>query len=215
VFPRPFVVPTRYLPTINPIYSGFFPYTIGIRLKNVRYFPMALSPADFYAYSRATGVQVPEDPQERAEMAPEVLEFRRNQLKSPQQEPNILQAVGATALAGAAALGAGLAARRFMRGRGQIPQGPARSATQGVVQQDLSTLRRAAAAEPVARPVAEPIAEPVAPSRPAPGTTENALPVDRTDRLLEELGQMQASRKQALESRMSRALWTTFAENCR
>ena len=79
---------------------------------------MALSPADFYAYSRATGVQVPEDPQERAEMAPEVLEFRRNQLKAPQQEPNILQAVGATALAGVAALGAGLAARRFL-GRGQ------------------------------------------------------------------------------------------------
>ena len=166
---------------------------------------MALSPADFYAYSRATGAQVPEDPQERAEMAPEVLEFRRNQLKAPQQSPNVLQAVGATALAGAAALGAGLAARHFMRGRGQIPKGPPRSATQGVVQQDLSALRRAAAAEPAARPVAQPIAEPVAPSRPAPGTTENALPVDPTDRLLEELGQMQASRKHALETRMSRA----------
>lgn len=47
---------------------------------------MALSPADFYAYSRATGAPVPEDPRERAEMAPEVLEFRRNQLKSPESE---------------------------------------------------------------------------------------------------------------------------------
>lgn len=46
---------------------------------------MALSPADFYAYSRATGVAVPDEPEERARMAPEVLEFRRNQLK---QEPS-------------------------------------------------------------------------------------------------------------------------------
>ena len=34
---------------------------------------MALSPADFYAYSRATGVPVPEDPYEKAELAPQVL----------------------------------------------------------------------------------------------------------------------------------------------
>lgn len=159
---------------------------------------MALSPADFYAYSRATGVPVPEDPQERAEMAPEVLEFRRNQLKAPQESPNALATVGTAALGLGAAIGAGLAARRFMRGRGQIPQGPPRAANAGTVQQDLSTLRRAAEAT-------RPASEPVAPSRPAPGTTENALPVDPTDRLLEELGQMQASRKQALESRMSRA----------
>ena len=47
---------------------------------------MALSPLDFYAYSRATGAPVPESPEERAEMAPEVLEFRRNQLKAPEGE---------------------------------------------------------------------------------------------------------------------------------
>jgi hypothetical protein len=47
---------------------------------------MALSPADFYAYSRATGAPLPEDPEERAQMAPEVLEFRRNQLKAPEGE---------------------------------------------------------------------------------------------------------------------------------
>lgn len=242
---------------------------------------MALSPADFYAYSRATGVPVPEDPQERAEMAPEVLEFRRNQLKKPQESPNALATVGTAALGLGAAIGAGLAARRFMRGRGQIPQGPTRAANAGVVQQDLSTLRRAAEAT-------RPASEPVAPSRPAPGTAEeefvayrpdprelvsrqvadarrqaateellrataarrgiyqleipgvkatlielrspaavsaketgeliaqaesrplSAAPAqqdlfDPTNRLLEELGQMQASRKQALESRMSRA----------
>ena len=38
---------------------------------------MALSPADFYAYSRATGAPLPEDPEERAAMAPEVLELDR------------------------------------------------------------------------------------------------------------------------------------------
>lgn len=47
---------------------------------------MALAPADFYAYSRATGIPVPEDPEERAAMAPEVAAFRRNQLKAPEGE---------------------------------------------------------------------------------------------------------------------------------
>lgn len=47
---------------------------------------MALSPVDFYVYSRATGAPVPEDPEERARMAPEVMEFRRNQLKAPEGE---------------------------------------------------------------------------------------------------------------------------------
>ena len=77
---------------------------------------MALAPADFYAYSRATGVPVPEDPEERAEMAPEVLEFRRNQLKAPDQGGNLLGAVGA-ALAGAGILGGGFLGVRALRGR--------------------------------------------------------------------------------------------------
>jgi hypothetical protein len=33
---------------------------------------MAVSPADFYAYSRATGVQIPDDPYEKAELVPEI-----------------------------------------------------------------------------------------------------------------------------------------------
>lgn len=76
---------------------------------------MALAPADFYAYSRATGVPVPEDPEERAQMAPEVLEFRRNQLRGPQEESNLPGVIGAS-LAGLGALGAGyLGMRRFGR----------------------------------------------------------------------------------------------------
>lgn len=105
---------------------------------------MALSPADFYAYSRATGAPVPESPEERAQMAPEVLEFRRNQLKPQSQESNPL-ATAAT-LGGLAALGFG-AYRLFGRGR-QIPKGPERSATAGTVKAslpDVEAVRRAAA----------------------------------------------------------------------
>jgi len=80
---------------------------------------MAISPADFYAYSRATGVQIPEDPEERARMAPDVLQFRRNQLKAPEKPSQegfgLSQAVALGA--GLATLGlAGLGARRAFTG---------------------------------------------------------------------------------------------------
>jgi hypothetical protein len=85
---------------------------------------MALSPADFYSYSRATGAPVPEDPEERARMAPEVLAYRRNQLKAPQQQAeegfnfNDVLAIGAgLATAGIAAL----AARRGVRALKETP----------------------------------------------------------------------------------------------
>jgi hypothetical protein len=104
---------------------------------------MALSPADFYAYSRATGAPIPEDPQERAEMAPEVLEFRRNQLKSPQQESNPLGALGTAAAAVGALAGLGFGARALMRRGQQIPKGPAKSATAGVRQVNLADMEQA------------------------------------------------------------------------
>ena len=47
---------------------------------------MAISPADFYAYSRATGVPVPESDEERAQMAGDVINFRRNQLRAPAKQ---------------------------------------------------------------------------------------------------------------------------------
>jgi hypothetical protein len=97
---------------------------------------MALSPADFYSYSRATGAPVPEDPEERARMAPEVLEYRRNQLKAPRQEqqqgPDPLS-VGlgiGIALAGGAAGAYGL---------NKLLRGPRRSANAGVRQTDLGS----------------------------------------------------------------------------
>lgn len=71
---------------------------------------MPLSPPDFYAYSRATGTPYPEDPEQRAKLAPKVIEFRRNQLKRPEPEPDYGAAIGATAAgAGILAGGVGLA----------------------------------------------------------------------------------------------------------
>jgi len=83
---------------------------------------MALSPADFYAYSRATGAPVPEDPRERAEMAPEVLEFRRNQLKAPQQEEE--GGFNLTNLLGIGAAAAGIAGGTFGLVRALRPREP-------------------------------------------------------------------------------------------
>ena len=46
---------------------------------------MLLQPADFYSYSRATGTKPPENDQERAAMAVDVIDFKRNQLRAPAQ----------------------------------------------------------------------------------------------------------------------------------
>ena len=92
---------------------------------------MALSPADFAAYSRATGTPYPEDPEERAELAPQVLEFRRNQLRGQQEESNLPGILGAVA----AGLGILYGAHR-LAGR---PKPQAAQAKLGVNVADLST----------------------------------------------------------------------------
>ncbi len=89
---------------------------------------MALSPADFAAYSRATGTPYPEDPEERAELAPEVLEFRRNQLRGQQEESNLPGILGAAA-AGLGVLGAAVLGRNFYKAR----KAPAQSFQSAVV----------------------------------------------------------------------------------
>ena len=81
---------------------------------------MALAPTDFYAYSRATGVPVPEDPEERAQMAPDVVEFRRNQLRKPQEESNLAGILGAAAV-GLGALAAGTYGAARLAGRRPKP----------------------------------------------------------------------------------------------
>jgi hypothetical protein len=97
---------------------------------------MALSPADFAAYSRATGTPYPEDPEERAELAPEVLEFRRNQLRAPQEESNLPGILGAVA-ASLGAAGAGYAGLRYLAGR---PKSQAAQTGLGVNKTDLSNI---------------------------------------------------------------------------
>jgi len=77
---------------------------------------MALSPADFYAYSRATGTQVPEDPEERAKLAPDVVAFRRGQLQAPANEEKNGFDFGSALALGATLAGAGLASLAARRG---------------------------------------------------------------------------------------------------
>jgi hypothetical protein len=98
---------------------------------------MAVSPADFYAYSRATGVQIPDDPYERAELVPEVRAFRQNQLRAPQQE----QSKGPDPLSVGLGIGLALAggAAGFL-GTKRLLKGPAKSATAGVRQVDLGNM---------------------------------------------------------------------------
>jgi hypothetical protein len=131
---------------------------------------MALSPADFYAYSQATGAPIPNDPSERAQMAPEVLAFRRNQLKAPQQEEKqgfdpLSVGVG-VGLALAGGVGAGLGIRRLMRG-------PKQSANAGVRQANLE--RFAEETSPVRRVAEE---TQVAPSKTVAPTTIQSTEVE-------------------------------------
>ncbi len=73
---------------------------------------MALSPADFAAYSRAIGAPYPESPEERALMVPEVRAFRQNQLQAQSQQDSETTALGFGIGLGLAALGGGAMALR-------------------------------------------------------------------------------------------------------
>lgn len=111
---------------------------------------MALSPADFAAYSRATGTPYPEDPEEKAQLAPQVAEFRRNQMRSTQQEPNIPNILGAAALGLGAIAGGLYAAKRLGAARAQVP--PSKIPMQGIeAVQNIGSIGRQQKAEQVTR----------------------------------------------------------------
>ena len=104
---------------------------------------MPLSPADFYAYSQATGAPVADTPEKRAQQAPQVLAFRQQQLQAPKQGPGLLDVLGKTALlAGVAAGGYGIA--RALRNRG-IEQGVQEAVVHDVTNAAEENVRRAAA----------------------------------------------------------------------
>ena len=135
---------------------------------------MALSPADFVAYSRATGAPYPEDPEERAQMAPEVAEFRRNQLRAPQQESALPGILGAAAV-GLGALTGGMALARALGGkRGQTAASTAYNIPRKA-EQDIRTV-----ATPVRQRVAEDVVRQARTERPT-GTVLTDLPYPKTD----------------------------------
>jgi hypothetical protein len=80
---------------------------------------MALSPADFAAYSQAAGIPYPEDPEERAALTPQVREFRQNQLRQQESSSSLPTIAGLAAL-GLGAIGLGLAARRGFGGKAPV-----------------------------------------------------------------------------------------------
>ena len=145
---------------------------------------MAISQADFYAFSQATGSPVPEDPEGRAALAPYVMEWRRNQLKQPRQEeegPNLIQTAGGLAAAagvgtlaflGGRRLGAAIANRRGVQPVNvQVQEEVVRRAAQPVPQ-----LRGATGATPGAGTARPPI-----PRQPAPSSGPSAGPTRQVE----------------------------------
>jgi hypothetical protein len=131
---------------------------------------MALSPADFYAFSQATGSPVPEDPESRARIAPQVADWRRNQLKSPETKQadnsGLLNALGITAaVGGGAALLAGALGRRGGVRMGNAKQA-ARQAAQQVEVTDFGNVYTAAGRPAPSRPAPTPTPTAAAPQRP-------------------------------------------------
>jgi hypothetical protein len=83
---------------------------------------MLLQPADFYSYSRATGTKPPENDRERAAMAVDVIDFKRNQLRAPSPEDNEGRDLGLVAL-GAGILGSIIGGKKISE-RFRGPQTP-------------------------------------------------------------------------------------------
>ena len=158
---------------------------------------MALSPADFAAYSRATGTPYPEDPEERAALAPAVRDFRQSQLRQQESGPN-LGALAGLAAVGLGALGLGLAARR---GFGAKAAGGGRKG--GVTLADLSDPRNVAVSQ-----VAETAVKPSIPTQRSVMPTEAESMEQYMRQLAVDFPEPTASEMEALgsPSRMSKVL---------
>jgi hypothetical protein len=100
---------------------------------------MPLSPADFYAYSQATGAPVADTPEKRARQAPEVHAFRQQQLQAPKEGPSLLDVLGTTAAI--AGVGAGAYGLGRLLGRRAVP----RQVGKVIIEDEGEAVRRARA----------------------------------------------------------------------
>ena len=158
---------------------------------------MALSPADFAAYSRATGTPYPEDPEDRAALAPVVRDFRQSQLRQ-QESGSPVGALAGLASVGLGALGLGLAARR---GFGAKAAGGGRKG--GITLADLSDPRNAAVSQ-----VAETAVKPSVPTQRTVMPTEAEAMEQYSRQLAKKFQEPTASEMEALSapSRTSKVL---------
>ena len=83
---------------------------------------MAVSPADFYAYSQATGTPVPQDKRSQALLAPAVFQWRKSQVQRRENEGSAVDTVGKVALGAGALAGGGFGARRLVQALRSAPQ---------------------------------------------------------------------------------------------
>jgi len=82
---------------------------------------MAVSPADFEFYSRVTGIPIPNDPVARMRMAPQVYAMRRSPMS---KVAGALGTAAKAALAGGAAVGAGLLVKELAGRMGESGEAP-------------------------------------------------------------------------------------------
>jgi hypothetical protein len=102
---------------------------------------MLLQPADFYSYSRATGTKPPENDRERAAVAANVIDFKRNQLKAPSQDGEGRD-LSLIAL-GAGILGSIVGGRKMMRGFGEtVTPPPTKKTSLSEVPAEIAELNR-------------------------------------------------------------------------
>ena len=136
---------------------------------------MAIPLSDFYAFSSATGSPVPEDEETRARMAPQVAEWRRNQLKAPEQKSDFLSTLGTGALIAGLGTAAVLGARALRR-----PQAVAQATVRDVTPDVEQTVRRAATYRPEPQTARPPRGTPAPSVEVTPPPSRVSQPAPRT-----------------------------------
>ena len=160
---------------------------------------MALSPADFAAYSRATGTSYPESPEERAQLVPEVRAFRQRQLQPPEKQESNSLALGLGIGLGLAGVGGGL---MTLRGRAKKGIKADTAGKSSVKMTDLSDQQVPKSKTQVYRDVAAKAEEDLPQvTRPSGGVDESMLVTDpETGEIYRRGGDASIRSKQAQEN---------------